>query len=289
MPPFWDSHVHLFPDRLLQAIWKWFAAAGWRIPFSGEDPESLYSALEETGAERAFLLPYAHKPEISQDLNRWVRDFCRKHPRLIPFASVHPRDSDIHTVLSTALDRWEFAGIKLQLAVLRYGADDPSLFPIYRMAQHRNRPVVIHAGTAPYQPHHPEYEALGLKRLWPVLEAFPDLRVVIPHLGLDEMDEAVSLLAAHSGIHLDTSWALGHPGLRLDLSQLREIFLRFPNRILYGSDFPIIEHHPLAGLRALQELGLEPEIQESILWANAQRLTHGTSPPDTRAGNRYPA
>jgi uncharacterized protein len=24
-----DAHVHLFPDRLYQAVWRWFDAAGW--------------------------------------------------------------------------------------------------------------------------------------------------------------------------------------------------------------------------------------------------------------------
>jgi hypothetical protein len=275
MTRFWDSHIHLFPDRLLQAIWKWFASAGWRIPHTGRDSRSLYGVLERTGAERAFLLPYAHKPDISGDLNLWVRDFCREHPRLIPFASVHPADADLRHILETALDEWAFAGIKLQLAVLRRSADDPSLFPVYRAALSRNKPVVIHAGTAPYQPHHPEYASLGLERLWPVLDAFPGLRLVIPHLGLDQMDEAASLLAAHSGVRLDTSWALGHPGLRLDPSRLEALFGAHPDRILYGSDFPLVEHDPLAGLKALHDLRLAPEDRERILWGNAKRLVEG--------------
>jgi hypothetical protein len=268
----WDSHTHLFPDRLLQAIWKWFARAGWHIPFSGRDPESLYESLQQTGAERAFLLPYAHKPDISQDLNRWVRDFCRGHPLLVPFASVHPGDADIMSVLEPALDQWGFAGIKLQLAVLQCRADDPSLYPVYRAALLRNKPVVVHAGTAPYQPHHPEYGSLGLERLWPVLDAFPGLRLIIPHLGLNQLDEAIALLEAHPGVHLDTSWALGHPDLHLDHAQLRDLFQAHPDRILYGSDFPLIEHDPLAGFRALRELELKPDTQELILWRNAGRL-----------------
>ena len=275
MPCLWDSHIHLFPNRLLRAIWNWFADAGWRIPYSGQDPESLYSALEDTGVKRAFLLPYAHKPDISHELNRWVRDFCRSHPRLVPFASVHPADAEISSVLETALDQWGFAGIKLQLAVLRIRADDPSLFPIYRAALLRNKPVVVHAGTAPYQPHHPEYGSLGLEHLRPVLDALPELRLIIPHLGLDQMDEAVSLLRAHSGVHLDTSWAMGNPGLQLDPSRLRDIFRAHSDRILYGSDFPLIEHPPHLGLRALEELELDSDCLERILWANARRLVEG--------------
>jgi len=276
MTKVWDSHVHIFPDKMLQSIWKWFAAAGWSLPCSGLDSESLYANLESTGVEQAFLLPYAHKPDISQALNQWVRDFCRNRPCLIPFASVHPKDQDMEAVLSTALDKWGFAGIKIQLAVLGRCADDPVLFPIYRAALHRNKPVVIHAGTAPYPPHRSEYKYLGLDRLRPVLDALPGLKLIVPHLGLNELDKAASLLATYPEMHLDTAWALGNPNLQLDTSRLKDIFQTHPNQILYGSDFPIIEHYLQAGQKALLDLNLPSEVLERILWKNAQRLVGGS-------------
>lgn len=276
MTTLWDSHVHIFPDKMLQSIWKWFAAAGWSLPCSGLDSESLYTALERSGTERGYLLPYAHKPDIAHALNRWVRDFCRNHPCLIPFACVHPADQNVETVLRTALDEWGFAGIKIHLAVLGLRADDSVLFPVYRAALHRDKPVVIHAGTAPYPPHCSEYSYLGLDRLRPVLEALPALKLVVPHLGLNELDKAVSLLATYPEMHLDTSWALGNPNLQLDTSRLKDIFQAHPNQILYGSDFPIIEHYPQAGVQALLDLDLPLAVLERILWKNAQQLVGGS-------------
>ncbi len=276
MTTVWDSHVHIFPDRMLQSIWKWFAAAGWRLPCSGLDSEALYASLENSGVEQAFLLPYAHKPGISHALNEWIRDFCHNRPCLIPFACVHPADQDVEAVLRTALDEWGFAGIKIHLAVLGHCADDPMLFPVYRAALQRDKPVVIHAGTAPYPPHCSEYSYLGLDRLRPVLEALPGLKLVVPHLGLNELDKAASLLETYPGIHLDTSWALGNPNLQLDTFRLKDIFQAYPDRILYGSDFPIIEHSPQEGLRALLDLDLPSAALERILWRNAQRLVGGS-------------
>jgi hypothetical protein len=135
---------------------------------------------------------------------------------------------------------------------------------------------VIHAGTAPYPPHRSEYKYLGLDRLRPVLDHLPGLKLVVPHLGLNELDKAASLLATYSEMHLDTAWALGNPNLQLDTSQLKDIFQAHPNRILYGSDFPIIEHYPQAGQKALLDLNLPSEVLERILWKNAQRLVGGS-------------
>ena len=268
----WDSHIHLFPQRLFQAIWDWFEGAGWEIPYSGADPETLTSQLQDTGAERAFVLPYAHKPDISLELNRWLRDFCRDRPGLIPFASVHPEDENLERNLATALDDWGFAGVKLQLAVLRIRADDPRLFPVYWAALQRQKPVVIHAGTAPYPQESPEYRCLGLERLKPVLEAMPRLRLVIPHLGMDQLDLAAHLLESYPGVHLDTSWALGNPLSGLDRSRAESLMRAHPDRILHGTDFPLIQHSPEDCLRELRQLELEPQIRERILWKNAFRL-----------------
>ncbi len=274
MHTFWDTHVHLFPDKLLQAIWKWFRRAGWNIPFSGQDPDTLYSIWQESGAQRAFLLPYCHKPGMSRDLNRWIRNYCQLHPELVPFATVHPLDEDREEILETALDSWGFAGIKLQLAVLGYPADDPSLFSIYWAAWKRDKPVIAHAGTAPYQPHHAEYRSLGLEKLFPVLDAMPRLRLILPHLGLYQLEQAVSLLESYPRVYLDTSWALGNSNLQLDNSRLKAIFRAYSHRILFGSDFPLMEHHPGDSLRHLEQLDLGSEIRERILWKNAADLLH---------------
>jgi len=265
----WDAHVHLFPDRLFEAIWRWFADVGWHIPYAGWELDRYVAALREMGVERAFLLTYAHKPDISLELNRWVRDACRRYDCFVPFACIHPFDNNLEQVISTVFDDWGFAGFKLQLAVQQYAADDPAWEPVYRAAAERQKPVIIHAGTAPYSQHDP---LLGLDHLARVMEKRPELKVVIPHLGFYEFDKALLLLESYPNIYLDTSWTLGTVQNDLPVEKLLEYMERYPQRFLYGSDFPIIEYKLASGLEILLGLGLTAKTLRRVVYDNARDL-----------------
>lgn len=267
-----DAHVHLFPDKLFRAIWRWFDEAGWVIPYASWDLSTFLQELAAMGVVRSFVFPYAHKPDISLELNRWIKDLCEEHPWLIPFAAVHPEDESLGEVLETALDAWSFPGVKLHLAVQGYRADDSALRPVFEAVHRRGKAVVIHAGTAPYVPGRREFSHLGLDGLARVLEALPRLKVVIPHFGLDELERALWLVDRFENVYLDTSWVLGNPQLSIPLSLLEEVMAERPQRIIYGSDFPILEHAPESGIRIIQGLDLEEETKRSILHRNAERL-----------------
>ena len=40
-----DAHVHLFPDRMFDAIWRWFDAHGWPIRYKLHTPQVIEFAL----------------------------------------------------------------------------------------------------------------------------------------------------------------------------------------------------------------------------------------------------
>ncbi|KKM12191.1 hypothetical protein SY88_04935 [Clostridiales bacterium PH28_bin88] len=263
----WDAHVHMFPERLFEAIWRWFDRDGWRIPYTNWSAKDMDDYLAGMGVERAFLLPYAHKPGMSMELNAWVRDFCQTHHRYIPFAAVHPDDSNLEEVLTTTLDDWSFAGLKLHPRVQGFAADEPRMEPIYRAAGYYQKPVVIHTGRAPYPS-----DLLGVERFRQVLERHPGVRFVVPHLGLDQMEEFFDLLPLFPHLYLDVAWLLANPKAVLPWSRVAEVMERFPDRFLYGSDFPIMEHDPAAGLVELEKLGLSPSTLAAITRENARRL-----------------
>lgn len=270
----WDCHVHLFPDRLFKAIFRWFDAHNWNIPYKNWSYRELQNYLNDLGIERAFLLTYAHKADMSMRLNQWVQGFCRDNPMFIPFACVHPDDHNLEKNIETVLDEWDFAGFKFQLAVQGFAANDPRLKPIYRAAETRGKPVIIHTGTAPYQAK--DYPWLGIDFLRPVLEEFPKLKVLVPHFGLFEMEKTFALLAKYPYLYLDTSWALGNPTQHLDRERLREIMALYPHRFIYGSDFPLLEHDPKNALNEIMNLGLPQSVLQNVLKDNAQRLVeHG--------------
>ena len=41
LPPVVDAHVHVFPDRVFEAVWRWFEQYGWPIRYKLHTPEVL--------------------------------------------------------------------------------------------------------------------------------------------------------------------------------------------------------------------------------------------------------
>src|SRR5512146_2663692 len=89
LPPVWDAHVHLFPDRLAEAVRAWFDRHGWPIRYRESAPATLAYLLDR-GVARAVGLPYAHKPGMARALNAFVAALARGEPRLLAGATVFP-------------------------------------------------------------------------------------------------------------------------------------------------------------------------------------------------------
>ena len=265
----WDSHVHLFPKKILTAIFRWFSCNNWEIPYKNLNLEEYPEYLKNMGVEYAFLLTYAHKPNMSMELNKWVRDFCLQYTWFIPFACIHPGDNNLEENIRIVIDDWDFAGFKLQLPVQQFAANDPALNAVYEKAHKRQKPVIIHAGTAPYSQSDP---LIGLVHLKDVLHRWPELKVVIPHFGLYELDEALAMVEKFPGVYLDTAWALGNPKEDLPINYLAYYMGKYPDRFLYGSDFPFIEQSPEEQIQTLLNMGLSDSTRSKVLYENARRL-----------------
>jgi predicted TIM-barrel fold metal-dependent hydrolase len=190
----------------------------------------------------------------------------------LPFGCVHPGDRNLGGIIEEALDVFAFRGLKIHCMVAGVKADDPSCTPIYRELEKRGRMLVIHAGTAPLPS-----PWLGLDSLERVLEAHPGMIVQLAHLGHFEMDRAARLLETYPGLYLDTAWAMGNSYMKVDPGAVRDLITGFPDRILYGSDFPIIPEDPLIGVEKLIGFNLPGGVLGKVLAGNAEKIMAGLS------------
>lgn len=263
---FRDGHLHLFPDRLKAAIDGWFARAGWRLWYAGRTAPELLRSLRAAGMVEGAALVYAHRPAMAEELNRWLWAFGREHPGLVLFGTVHPDDADVAGIVERALDRYGFAGFKIHANVQRVRPDDPRLDPVYEAVRARGRAVVLHAGR---EPHRTPYA--GWRWFVRMLERFPGIRVQVAHLGFDQVELFADLLADHPGLYLDTA-GLPSPRLPAVAGQLRDLAERWPDRIVFGSDMPILEEpvETFVG-RVVAALG-SPELVRRVLWDNPVRV-----------------
>jgi uncharacterized protein len=263
-----DSHVHLFPEKMMKAVYSYFSKHyGWDLPFPTE-PDQLLSQVVDAGAESCFALAYTHKPGLSRSLNGWLNNFCRQNRNVIPFGAAHPADQDFATVVTECLDTFNFPGIKLHCLVQHCRPDDSRLFPLYEAIVDRSRAVVIHAGSFPQ----PAAEHLGIGYIANLLNLFPTLKVIIPHLGLNDLLAYRKLLATYDGLYLDTAFVFQNALIKTPLTDIVTVIKEYPRRILYGSDFPFILEPPQNGIARIKDLNLPVEILRLIFYENARRL-----------------
>lgn len=272
LPPVVDAHVHLFPDGVFEAIWRWFDQYGWPIRYKLHTPQVL-SFLLSRGVHRVVALHYAHKPGMARWLNTYMAEVMRQEPRVLGLATVLPGEEGAADILAEAF-ALGLKGVKLHCHVQCFAPDAPQLHEVYEACARAGRPLVMHAGREPASPHyqcdvHALCSAASVER---VLQAHPTLKLCVPHLGADEFDAYARLLERHDNLWLDTTMALAR---YFPVSPPLELLRVRPERILYGTDFPHLPYAWDRELRELLALGLPRHVEAGILGGNALRLYEG--------------
>ncbi|NUO47408.1 MAG: amidohydrolase [Polyangiaceae bacterium] len=269
LPPVIDAHVHVFPDALFAAIWRWFEKYGWPVRYQLTAPE-VASFLLGRGVERVVCLHYAHKPGMSRSLNAFVAELCKTDARLVGLATVMPGEPEAAQILAEA-KALGLRGVKLHCHVQAFAPDSDDGMVIFDAAEKLGLPVVVHAGREPRSPAYPvdTFAVCGADRMSRVLERFGRLRICVPHLGADEVDAYVRLLEKHDNLYLDTTMMLGRfltSDVPLDAIAAR------PERIMYGTDFPNIPYAWDREIRTLRDAGLREEVLARVLSGTANEL-----------------
>ena len=268
-----DVHVHLHPPRLARAIEHHFADRhGWVAAHSFE-PAAVAATLAEHGVERFCVFSYAHRPGIARSLNAWLAATAKTLPGAVALGTVHPDDPDLPAVVPEAVDDLGLVGIKLHCSVQRVTADDRRLDPLYERLEAEGRPLVIHAGTMPYRD-----EWTGVARFEAVMKRFPALRACVAHLGCFEAERFLALTAEYPSLYVDTAMALAPAAARWvgDPGPIpTALLLRHQDRIIHGSDFPIIPYPYEEEYRWAAGRALPAEVRAKIFGGNARRFLAG--------------
>ncbi|QRN95392.1 amidohydrolase [Archangium violaceum] len=272
LPPVVDAHVHLFPDAVFEAVWRWFDQHGWPIRYKLHTPR-VVSFLLSRGVSRVVALHYAHKPGMARFLNTYVAEVARAEPRVWGLATVLPGEEGAAEILAEAFAAG-LKGVKLHCHVQCFAPDAPELHEVYAACARAGRPLVMHAGREPASPQYKcDVHALcSAERVERVLRDHPTLKLCVPHLGADEFDAYERLLERHDNLWLDTTMVLaGYFPIPLP----RRLLEVRPERILYGTDFPNLPYAWDREVKQLLALKLGDEVEAGILGQNALQLFEG--------------
>lgn len=244
-----DAHVHLWPEPIYRALWRWFDEHAWRIAFRGTAEQTL-DEIAKHGAERAVTLLYAHKRGIARELNRFAAEMQRAHGSVVALGTVSPEDEDAADIVREALGPLGLRGIKLHCHVQRVAIDDPRVLAILRVCAEHGAPAVVHCGREPASDAYgvDTHSICAHQRCERAMQSVEGLKLVVPHVGLDEFDAYLALVDRYEGLYLDTSMACAeYFEHKIDWDALAQR----SDRVLYGTDFPITPYDYDRELRVL--------------------------------------
>jgi predicted TIM-barrel fold metal-dependent hydrolase len=164
-------------------------------------------------------------------------------------------------------------GLKFQGAAQGFYANDHRFYPLWEKCAELGVPIQLHTGTTGLGAGMPGGAGIKLKYTRPipyiddVAADFPDLTIICLHPAWPWQDEAIAMGIHKPNIFFDLSgWAPKYFPEALK----REIKSRLKDRVMFGSDYPIIPFNRLfAGWEAE---GYPPEIMEKIYFRNAIRI-----------------
>lgn len=223
---------------------------------------SMESGLVEAGLISAWYSPQG--PMIS---NEDVRNACEAHPgRFFGVASGDIRDP-VRCVqeIRNFVKNHGFVAVRILPWLWQKYANDPLFYPIYTACVELGVPLCLQVGQT--GPMRPSDMGRPIPYLEQVLLDFPDLVVVAGHIGAPWLDEMLFLAGKFPNLYIDTSAYLPSRYPHALVEYMRG---RGAKRVLYGSNYPMIQHQAIQ--QQLTNLNLEDDKMRLFLRENAHRV-----------------
>ncbi len=259
-----DVHVHIFPDRFFDRIWKYFEKHYWPVAYK-KYAHDLAKILR-TRVSRYTTLCYAHKPSVARELNEFVLNYAQKHPEAIPVGTFHLEDKDLESYVEEAVSRG-IKGFKVHLEVQNFDPAHPRLRYVYKLMAEAGCVLHIHSARTPVP-----CEWTGVAHFRRVVKMAPDLKIVVAHGGYPEFEEYLILARDHP-VYFDLAMVGVDFPLIWDIPETQiETIARFPDKFAFGSDFPNIPYQWEKQVETVRSWNLGAEAESFIFWRTAATI-----------------
>ena len=205
--------------------------------------------------------------------DQYVAAYVAAHAdRLIGFLSVDPTQEGWQDELRRGHRELGLKGIKLLPMYAGFYPHDERLDPLWRYAEEHRLPVLLHTGTTFIS--QAPLDCTLPRHLDAVARRFPEVKIVMGHLGHPYEGECVAVIRKHPNVYADVS-ALHYRPFQLYHSLMLVQEYGVWRKLLFGTDYPFTTvDASLAGLRRLNEMlagTALPRLQEAELEALIQR------------------
>lgn len=170
--------------------------------------------------------------------NRLIVDHVQSHPeKLIGFAGLDPLAGGVMEHLAEIAAQPEFRGITLSPAAQDFHPAHSDLQRVYAFCQDKGLLILVLQGAHFWQGAKMEF---ARPHLWDeVLRDFPNLRMIIAHLGHPWAEETLCLLGKHPNLYADIAGLIRRPWHAYN-SLVQAHQYAVTDKLLFGSDFPFL-------------------------------------------------
>jgi hypothetical protein len=208
----------------------------------------------------------------------YVANYCAQAPdRLIGFLSVDPTQPNWERELRAGHQELGLRGIKLLPMYAGFRPDEPRLDPLWKYAADHRLPVLLHTGTtfiaqAPLECTLPRHLDIVAAR-------FPEVKMILAHLGHPYEGECIVTIRKHANVYADIS-ALHYRPFQFFHSLMLVQEYGMWDKVLFGTDYPFTSvQATVEGLRSLNRMvegtnlpRLDAEAIERMIQRDSLRL-----------------
>jgi uncharacterized protein len=206
--------------------------------------------------------------------NEVIADYVKQHPeKMIGWAAIDPTQPDHMEQLDHCVQGLGLKGLKLGPVYQHFDPTDRTYWPLFRKCEQLGLPIMWHQGTT-----FPSRARLkwGLPlQLEDIAMDFPDLKMIVAHLGHPWEEDLVVLVRKCPNLYTDIS-AVHYRPWRYWQAMVTAIEYGIAHKILLGSDFPSgTITNVINGLRKVNDIvegtkfpTISTEIQDQIIYEN---------------------
>lgn len=272
-----DAHTHLARKEDVYGDFVTDGQRAWGVDHVAYcDPGAHREAMKQCDGAIVMALDAPHVGYVSS--NELVAQYVQEAPtRLFGFASVDPNRSDAEQRLRRAIHELGLKGLKLAPIYQNFSPGDSRVRPLYSIAQKAGIPILWHQGTSFVRNGPLEYCNPAL--LDSVARAYPQLKMIIAHVGHPWYAETVCVVRKHPNVYADVS-ALGCRPWQFYNILMCAVEYGVQDKLLFGTDLPTFDtNYTIRTLRNVNSVcegtnlpRVPEQIIEQIIYRNTPEI-----------------
>lgn len=255
-----DFHAHCYPDDVWPKVDAAIVKAYGKVAETPGTVDGLLLSMKDSGIKLPVVQPVANQPKHVEGVNKWIESIRDKHKEILFFAAINPGVENPYQVVCDLAAKG-FRGVKMQPNAGGYYPDTKGCFEIYRALEENNMVLLTHAGDE-LKPFTPLYARP--KNFVKVFKSFPDLKIVLAHLGGYNTWEELDAVLGYDNVYYDTAMSC-EIGEKEFLGIADRIGI---DRIIFGTDYPW--YNPKKAVEYTKKIFGRGA--EKVLYGNAEKL-----------------